>query len=423
MLNNFEMSELSMKEELKADFVPPLIKDLVREAMSEVIMEDSTVNGHVLNEFRQLKDRLSSLDRKVESLAQQLADNQPDLGLQNRIEDRLVTAESDLEELKLKVLQNEQKTVEQHANFMTLNDRLDTTQNKLNLCRCKKGSLRPGHPLSTKPTPTPAFPDEEMKRRLLIFPFNAAPHQISLDSNTVQPYPFIDVKKTLSVAFVSQTNKLLVSSRDPGLIQAFDLDSSSETFIRRGVVAYGMAVDGQRRLVFMSTYKPSKSLYRMNVDGSDLEMIAELRGAFPYSVAIDPVRQMVYVSMSTNIVSVRYDGIGMVNMLTNVMMGASIQALAMDVRNNVLYFNEGRRLKKLRLNKAAKGAKDVLPLEFRARNFQFYNGSLYISSSIGGEVEVIHSVGSVRKPNDHSTHRRLKIIADADSFMSICLVP
>ncbi|XP_071102075.1 uncharacterized protein [Haliotis cracherodii] len=423
MINNFEMSELSLKEELKADFIPPLIKDLVREAMSEVIMEDSAVSGHVLNEVRRLEDGLGSLERKVESLTKQLADYQPVLGLQNQIESRFMTAEIDLEDLKQKVLHNEHQTVEQQTNIMTLNDRLDITQNKMKLCKCRRASLSPRPSPSTTPAPTLAIPQEEVKRRLLVSPFSATPQEIFLDSKRVQPYPYIDEQNVLSIAFASTSRKILVSTLEPAQILAFDLDSENKTVARRDVLVFGMTVDQQRQLVFMTTRKPSMSICRMKVDGSQFEVLTKLNGDVPSSIAVDPVRQIIYATDGSNIVSVGYDGTGSANAVSNKHMGKSTHAVAVDVKNNVLYFNEDEHLMKLRPNKVAKRAKKVLQLGFKARTFQFYNGSLYIGSSRGGEVDVIDSVASVRRSNDHSTHRRLTQIVGSEGFMAICLVP
>ncbi|XP_067653405.1 ankyrin repeat domain-containing protein 50-like [Haliotis asinina] len=75
MLENFEELELTLKEELTRTFVPPLIKNLVQQAMADILEEDfigNILSGHVLDEVQSLKANVQNTKTQVKALAQQL---------------------------------------------------------------------------------------------------------------------------------------------------------------------------------------------------------------------------------------------------------------------------------------------------------------------------------------------------------------
>ncbi|XP_067654094.1 ankyrin repeat and protein kinase domain-containing protein 1-like [Haliotis asinina] len=75
LMNKFAVLESSLKEELTGRFLPPLIKPLVKLAISDIMKEDyigNIISGHVLEEVQALKASGQHTKTKVTALAQQL---------------------------------------------------------------------------------------------------------------------------------------------------------------------------------------------------------------------------------------------------------------------------------------------------------------------------------------------------------------
>ncbi|XP_067654113.1 ankyrin repeat domain-containing protein 17-like [Haliotis asinina] len=75
LMNKIEVLESSLKEELTGRFLPPLIKPLVKLAISDIMKGDyigNIISGHVLEEVQALKASGQHTKTKVKALAQQL---------------------------------------------------------------------------------------------------------------------------------------------------------------------------------------------------------------------------------------------------------------------------------------------------------------------------------------------------------------
>ena len=103
----------------------------------------------------------------------------------------------------------------------------------------------------------------------------------------------------------------------------------------------GMAYDSVNEKIYFSDFEvyPNGNIWRMNVDGSELENIASGIGD-PYGVAVDPASGKVYwVDDDGNVSKANLDGsspqIGFLNIP-----GAQWRAIALDVENNKLYAYE-----------------------------------------------------------------------------------
>lgn len=269
-------------------------------------------------------------------------------------------------------------------------------------------------------SPQEMSPVVQERSRLLAVPYtrtNAQAKQIFLSGNTHQDYQYINLRRTISVAYVSRLRKILVSTYSPLRIVSYNLDRPGMRTVREGIRSYGMAVDEERQLVFFTTTYPSNTVSRMTTRGRQFQLVEQLsRYHSPFSIALDPINRRLYVANAIYILSLGYDGEQKQTLYT----GLSIYAVVLDPIENTIYFNDNSKV--MRMSSSGTETRDVYDLGYKAWKMVFYNNSLYIGGYSFRASEKYIDVVYV-DVNDVSTeYQRLRTF-DSSNGMNICLLP
>lgn len=168
--------------------------------------------------------------------------------------------------------------------------------------------------------------------------------QIFMYNKTVKMYPkqFFHMY-VYSFAYIPSFKKTILSTKH-GLLTA-TLDMSRYTSLNSRFKLYDMAVDDDKRIVFMLTLKRLNSLFMMNTINSTFRQLHSFKMTAK-SVAIDAKRNICFVSMPNKIISLKYDG----KYVKVLQKGRGIGRLTLDIWNNELYFLENHNVKKMSLS-------------------------------------------------------------------------
>ncbi|XP_071112104.1 uncharacterized protein [Haliotis cracherodii] len=433
VVNIVDSAKISLRAELKDS-----IRDQVREVMSEILQEDSLqdmVRSQFVSELRHLKQGYHQTKRQLHHVSRSLQDLQDEtgvfhdsvlmkLGVWNQDNSNDLRLEKELQ--KCGVYAADLKA--ENERFVELNKTCQSEVSRLKTALAVPTSTTgreyfqssPRGPLPTTSMMTPK--PEERKSRILIAPrWSGTQHQfrqLNLDRNSVNAYQFHNKEHIEAVAYVGRTKKVLIGFYGPAIIVSSTLDTSHVTVLREGVETYGMAVDEERDIVFMTTFRPKYTISRMSTQGRDYSAIIDLNkyGTWPSGITLDIKRKKIYACNGKTMFIVTYDGQGLATLAT----GSNMYAVVMDQIAGVLYYNTERKLMKMTVSSnmsTVVATLDVIPW-----NTRLYRGTIYYSSYSGTSVNSA-SVGAVDVTYNTVAYRLHSISMKAIRGFLICLVP
>lgn len=214
------------------------------------------------------------------------------------------------------------------------------------------------------------------------------PHLIDVHNNAMQVYGYMRTSHISSVTYDSRARSLIFCRHLPKVILSSNLDSFDVKRLRKGVISLGMAVDVDRRLIFLSTFKPRRTISRMSTRGKHFRGIVDLtrHGSFnPYNIAIDTRNKMIYFCKNSDgFWSVGYDG----KNLRRIQQTGSSSAVTIDSQRNIVYFSDAERVMKLSLS--TNTVTEIMGLSGRIWSMCHVNNSLYVAGYVGGFIDVIY---------------------------------
>ncbi|XP_046551989.1 uncharacterized protein LOC124261685 [Haliotis rubra] len=262
-------------------------------------------------------------------------------------------------------------------------------------------------------TPRP----EEEKSRILIAPiWSSTPHQfrqLNIHSNSLSVYQYHTLKQVKCIAYITKTRKLLIGLYNPDKIVSSTLDTRHVTVLREGVETFGMAVDEDRDIVFISTYQPRYSISRMSTQGKDFTAIIDLSkyGSIPRQIALDTKRRRIYGCNTGKLFTVTYDGQGLTTLAT----GSQVYAVTLDQTAGVLYYGVQKKLMKMTVSNNV--STEVTTLDAVPWNMRLYRGTIYYSSN-GSPI-----VGAVDVTYNTVAYTLQSVSVKGSSTNGMCLIP
>ncbi|XP_071093419.1 uncharacterized protein [Haliotis cracherodii] len=439
-------SKTALRAELREN-----IWDQVREAMAEILEGESLqdmVKSQVVSELRHLKQGYHQMKRQMRHVSKELKDFQDETSVfhqsvlkKARVGNRDNSRDDcvrDKRRLEIELQKCEVTTADLKADIkrlMTLNETCQFPKQKQKTTftvhdaspATQNDTSTSGSPGLTTLMTTPRLPAsttsvttqgrQEERSRILIAPrWSSTQHQfrqLNIHSNSLSVYQYLTMKNVLSVAYIAKTRKLLIGLYNPSKIVSSALDTSHVTVLREGVQTYGMAVDEERDIVFMTTEVPLYSISHMSTQGKDFTTIIDLskyRG-IPRQLTLDTRRKRIYGYNGGKLFMVTYDGQGLATLAT----GSSMFAVTLDQTAGVLYYNNEKKLMKMTVSNNV--STEVTTLTTSPWNMRLYRGTIYysgLSSPIVGAVNVAYNT---------SPYTLKSVGMDGVSRILLCLVP
>ncbi|XP_071093418.1 uncharacterized protein [Haliotis cracherodii] len=423
ILNIINGAKTSLRAELKEN-----IGDKVREAMAEILQGESLqdmVKTQVVSELRHLKQGYHQMKRQIHHVSKELKDFQDETSVfhetvlkkarvgnrenssdvsvkyRHRLEIELQKCEVTTADLKADIKRcmtlNEtcQFPKQKHKTTFTVHHASPATQNDTSTSGSPVlTSLMTTQRLPVSTTSVTTQGRQEERSRILIAPrWSSTQHQfrqLNIHSNSLSVYQYLTMKNVLSVAYVAKTRKLLIGLNNPRKIVSSALDTSHVTVLREGVQTYGMAVDEERDIVFMTTDFPRHSISRMSTQGKDFTTIVNLSnyGNWPSGITLDNKRKKIYGCNGGKLFMVTYDGQGLATLAT----GNGMYAVTLDQTAGVLYYNNDKKLMKMTVSNNV--STEVTTLTARSCNMRLYRGTIYYGGCgppIVGAVDVTYN--------------------------------
>ncbi|XP_046564194.1 uncharacterized protein LOC124273003 [Haliotis rubra] len=403
ILNTIDVVRASLRAELKEN-----IRDEVRKAMVENLQKESLqdmVRGQVSSEVRHLKQGYHQMKRKLHHVSRSFKDFQDET---NVLHEFLLTKAEGWKNSSVRDNVRLEKELQKcTADLRTRNEQLEDLNEtcQIQLSRLKTAfavtasSQTTQHltstvtpPVSTTPVMTPR--PEVKKSRILIAPgWSSTPYQfrqLNIHSNSLSVYPYHTVRYVTCIAYASKTRKLHIASRNPDKIVSSALDTRHVTVLRERVQTYGMAVDEDRDIVFMSTFQPRLSISRMSTQGENFTAIIDLSryARHPRQITLDKMRKRIYGCDTERMFTVTYDGQGLTTLAT----GSRMYAVTLDQTAGVLYYGVQKKLMKMTVSNNV--STEVTTLNTVPWNLGLYRGTIYYSghgSPIVGAVAVTYN--------------------------------
>lgn len=171
--------------------------------------------------------------------------------------------------------------------------------------------------------------------------------QVFMFNKTAKRYPKPTRRLTYySVAYIPSSN-IIILSTDKALMSS-PLDTSRYTTLNSSLKLSAMAVDDDKRLVFMLTINVPNRLIVMNITNFSFQWLHTFKVNVFVFVAIDDKRNICFVKMPNEIKSLSYDGKLVKSLHKEEGMGFG--DLTMDSEKNVLYFSSRGYIKKMSLS-------------------------------------------------------------------------
>ncbi|XP_071082265.1 uncharacterized protein [Haliotis cracherodii] len=208
--------------------------------VTHVEKEVSLLNDNVLLVIRQSTDmqaQINETQRSVETLVKQ------NVRLRN---DLIVINASHAEDV--------QTLGDFHLNYVNRTRDLQTNADSTQPIPHHTPTTPHGRPFTSVATThtTRQFQD---KTKILVVQYYSGslqhPHQITIDKNDMETYPYLHTSHVHAVTFEPVSRRLIFSRYSPDGIFASRLDVSGVATLREGIRSLGMAVDVDRRLIFL----------------------------------------------------------------------------------------------------------------------------------------------------------------------------
>ncbi|XP_067669345.1 uncharacterized protein [Haliotis asinina] len=394
VLDTIDVTRTSFRAELKEN-----IRDEVRQAMVAILQGESLqdmVKSQVVSELRHLKQGYHQMKRQFHRLSRSLRDFQDETAAfhESLLKKAEVWNRENSRDICIRDnnrLEKELRDSKVYADGLKekLEDLNETCQ--IQLSRLKEAQAVPGcSPTTHRDTSTVSPPvsttqvmtlsPEEEKGRILIAPaWSSIPHQfrqLNIHSNSLSTYQYHTMKYVTYIAYISKTRKLLIGSRTPDKIVSSTLDTSHVTVLRERVRTFGMALDEDRDIIFISTSLPRHSICRMSTRGKKFTAIIDLSqyGSFPRQTTLDTKRKRIYWCNGEKLFTVTYDGQGLTTLAT----GNKMYAVTLDQKAGVLYYSVAKTLMKMTVSSNV--STDMTTLNAVPRNVGLYRDTIYYST-------------------------------------------
>ncbi|XP_067671412.1 uncharacterized protein [Haliotis asinina] len=232
---------------------------------------------------------------------------------------------------------------------------------------------------------------ENERRRILVAPLwsytNQQFRQLNIHTNSLSVYQHLTMKGVSSVVYIARTRKLLIGLDHPDKLVSSPLDASYTAVVREGIRTFGMAVDEERDIVFLTTEVPRHTISRMSTEGKDFTAITDLSGygKWPVGITLDKKRKKIYACNGVKMFTVNYDGQG----LATLARGSFMYAVIFAQTAGVLYYNNEKTLMKMTVSSNV--STEVTTLSAIPWSMRLYRGTIYY----GGFSPVNVNSGSV----------------------------
>ncbi|XP_067669715.1 uncharacterized protein [Haliotis asinina] len=408
VLDTIDVTGTSLRAELKEN-----IRDEVKEAMAEILQGESLqdmVKSQVVSELRHLKQGYHQMRRQFHQVSKSLRDFQGETAV---FQESLLktTYRENLHDICVRDnIRLEKELLTCAVNVADLKTRNEQLEDLNETCQIQLSRLNKTVVAST---PRP----EEEKRRILIAPgWSYTPHpfrQLNIHNNSLSIYQYHTMTHVTCIAYISKTRKLLIGSHSPYKIVSSTLDTRNVTVLREGVETYGMAVDEDRDIIFMSTTEPRFTISCMSTQGEDLASIIDLTryASHPRQITLDTRRKRIYVSDVEKVFTVTYDGQGPITLDR----GNRMYAITLDQTAGVLYYGKEEKLMKMTVSNSE--STEVTTLNTIPMNVGLYRGTIYYS----GFLTLI--VGAVDVTNNTVPYTLQSVNMKKESALLMCLIP
>ncbi|XP_067671426.1 uncharacterized protein [Haliotis asinina] len=426
-----DIAKTSLRAEVKQN-----IRDEVRNALAEILGEShqGMLRRHVVTELRSLKQGYHQMKRQMHHVSKSLNDMQDRMVVfQESIEKTEVwngEKSGDVVERDKQGLVNELRRCEtfaadlkaDHEHLLEVNE---TCQSQISKLKEVLASTSPKvhetsvTPLSTTLIPTPG---PEKKRRILIAPLWSDAknqfRQLHIHSNTIGVYRYLHMTHIASMVYAEKARKLLIGTYRPQRIFSSALDTSQGTMLKEGVRTFGMAVDEERDIVFMTTEFPRYTVSRMTTGGRNFDSVIDISkyGSWPNGITLDTRRKRIYACNDGKMFTVTYDGQGLSTLAT----GSHMFSVTVDQTAGVVYYNNEKKLMKMTVSNNVSTA--VTSLDVIPWNMRLYRGAIYYSS-YGDYWINTGTVGFVNVTYNIAQYRMQSISMKAASSLLMCLIP
>ncbi|XP_071086399.1 uncharacterized protein [Haliotis cracherodii] len=275
-------------------------KDACEQQVSELKTELNVTRHHVTH----VEKDVSLLKDDVLIVIRQSADVQAQINETQRTVETLVKQNvrlrNDLIVINASLAEDVQTLGNLHLNYVNKTRDLQTNADRTQPIQHYTPTTPSGRPFSSVAT-TPTTREFQDKTRILIVRYGSVasqhPHQITIDKNDMKTYPHLYTKYIEAVTYEPVSRRLIFSRMSPPGIFSSRLDVSGVTTLREGIQSYGMTVDVDRQLIFLTTYHPTWTISRMSTFGRNFRGIVNLRyrGSYiPNGIAVDSRKKMIY---------------------------------------------------------------------------------------------------------------------------------
>ncbi|XP_067685561.1 uncharacterized protein [Haliotis asinina] len=140
---------------------------------------------------------------------------------------------------------------------------------------------------------------------------------------------------TYALTFDPVSERIIWTCYNPPAVYSSNVDGTNLTTLISEVISYGIAVDVNIGVIFLSTVSPRHSVSAMYIDGSGYRVISHVgKYGRPSRIALDTKNEVIYVCFRTRIVKVSYNG----SQQTVFIRGSFMTSLTFDNTMGVLYY-------------------------------------------------------------------------------------
>ncbi|XP_071112235.1 uncharacterized protein [Haliotis cracherodii] len=270
---------------------------------------------------------------------------------------------------------------------------------------------------SVRTTSPTSHRSKDMTRILVVqrYSNSTIAKQINLQTHEMTTYQYLDLSNIRAFASDPVSRRLIFSidSSDGIFSSALDAYSFTLTTLKAGIRSYGIAVDVNRRLIFLTkVFRARATISRMSIWGNKFRNIVdvtELGSNSPLGIAVDTRRRMIYFCNYDALWSVSYRG----KNVHRIKAGKNILGVTVDCVSNILYFGEGKKV--MRLSLATNVITEIREVSGFIFNIIFHNNSLYIVTFLESGVDIIHLND---EPDVHFNLEQVKY-----TYNVMCLLP
>ncbi|XP_067670900.1 uncharacterized protein [Haliotis asinina] len=432
ILNFIEVAQASLRSELKEN-----IREEVRKAMAEVLQGETLqdmVKGQVVSDVQQLKQGYRQMQGQVDHVSRsfKVFQNETTLfqesilrkaDLWNRGNNSEICTR-DKQKLETELEKAEITTANLKTNMKLCTALKETCQSQMSqlitnravpACSPSSVNATSASIQSVSSSSVTRSPGKEKSNILIAAYWSRRKYQLlqlNIHSNSLSVYPHLSMKWVICIAYVTKTRKILIGLDRPDKIVSSSLDTRRVKVLRRRIETYGMAVDEDRDIVFISTYYPQASINRMSTQGKHFAAVIDLSkyGRYPKQIALDTRRKRIYGCNNEKLFTVTYDGQGLTTLAT----GLKMFAVSLDQIAGVLYYNDQNKLMKMTVSNNV--STELTSLDTGIWNLRLYRDTIYYSTDdplLVGAVQMTYNTVSYT----------LKSINMTGSGLCVCLIP